>query len=61
MNQISNSIINLVQQQPWAITEQMLDIINQILYERYFGHINDSGEFDNKFEPKINVVQFDDG
>lgn len=53
-------ILNLVQQQPWAITEEMLDLINQVLYERYFGTIDiDSIEtktgkkLDNNFMPVI--------
>lgn len=53
-----NAIIQLVQQQEWAITENMLDIINQVLCDKYTGKIDPEKleQFDNKFQPALETV-----
>lgn len=50
-----NAVLQLVQKQEWAITENMLDIINQVLCDRYTGNVDAEKlkQFENKFEPRI--------
>lgn len=37
MNELKSAVIDYVQQQFWAITEPMLDVIHEILHARYYG------------------------
>lgn len=64
MQQIKNSLINLVQQQVWGILPEWLDLIHNILYAHYFGNGIDlqkveaeaGRKFDNKFEVEVRPV-----
>jgi signal peptide peptidase SppA len=46
MRLISSAVLDYVKEQPWAITQEYLDIINKILYERLLGgRLEIEGEF----------------
>jgi Txe/YoeB family toxin of Txe-Axe toxin-antitoxin module len=63
VNPMKNAIVQFVQQQEWALTENMLDIINQVLCERYAGRVDPEKleQFDNKFEPSLVSVPMSGG